>query len=384
MIYLDNNATTPIAPKVLECMLPYLGERFGNASSLHPKGLEARRGMNRARQQVATAIGAETGEITFTSGGSESNNLVLKGVFLAQEDFCKGHLIISSFEHAAIREPALYLQKLGVALSIIGCSPQGVVSPKDILSAIRPDTRLVSIMHANNEIGTIQPIAAIAEICRAHNILFHSDAAQSIGKTPVNVQTLGIDFLSVAGHKLYAPKGIGALYIRKGIAIQPLIQGVAHEKGIRAGTENVAYQVALGEAMERVTNYGNRYYTQMASLRDLLYSLLREGIGAELSRNGQGTSILPNTLSVNFPHITGIQLLEGAPEICASTSSACHSGRSTRTVTQKAIGLSESIAAGTVRFSLGWHTTREEIEQAARLLIQSWRRGVHRNAVSFQ
>ena len=374
-IYLDNNATTPVAPEVLESALPFLTEHFGNASSTHQKGEKARYAMEHARSQVAHAIGAHSNEIVFTSGGSESNNLVLKGIFLAEENFCKGHLIISCFEHAAIREPAQYLQKLGVELSIVPCSPQGIVSPESIRAALRPNTKLVSIMHANNEIGTIQPISDIATICRENHILLHSDAAQSIGKTPVDVNELGVDFLSIAGHKLYAPKGIGALYIRRGVTLQPLIQGVSHEGGMRAGTENVAYQVALGTAMNRVSLHGAKYYSRMATLRDLLFHLLQEGIGSQLSRNGHPTQRLPNTLSVNFPLITGVKLLSGAPEICASTSSACHSGQSTQTITQKAIGLSPDISAGTVRLSLGWHTTEEEIERAATALIRSWKQG---------
>ena len=374
-IYLDYNATTPVDPTVLAKALPYMRKQFGNASSNHQKGWEAKQAMQHARQQVSDAIGATAEEIIFTSGGSESNNLVLKGLFLSEENFCKGHLIISSFEHAAIREPALYLQRLGVELTIVPCSPIGVVHPLSVLAAIRPNTKLVSIMHANNEIGTIQPIAEIAKICREHNVLLHSDAAQSIGKTPVNVNELGVDFLTIAGHKLYAPKGIGALYIRKGLTLQPLIQGVSHEGGLRAGTENVAFQVALGAAMERVQNNGPQYFSQMATLRDHLYSLLESAIGPELTQNGNHASRLPNTLSVNFPRITGTKLLDGAPEICASTSAACHSGQSTQTVTQKAIGLPADVSAGTVRLSLGWHTTIEEIERASQILIQSWKAG---------
>ncbi|MEC7985411.1 MAG: cysteine desulfurase family protein [Myxococcota bacterium] len=339
-IYLDHNATTPLSASVLAKALPYLQSDFGNASSNHAKGWKAKKAMEKAREQVALAIGADPDEIVFTSGGSESNNLAIKGIFLSEEHFCKGHMIISCFEHAAVREPALYLQRLGVTLSVIPCSPLGTIHPISVLAALRPDTKLVSIMHANNEIGTIQPIADIAKICREHNVLLHTDAAQSVGKTPVNVQELGVDFLSIAGHKLYAPKGIGALYMRRGIDLQPLIHGVSHERGLRAGTENVAFQVALGAAMEEVQQKGARYASHMSSLRDLLFSRLQDGIGSDLTQNGHHAKQLPNTLSVNFPRITGMRLLQGAPEICASTSAACHSGRSTQTVTQKAIGLS--------------------------------------------
>ena len=371
-IYLDYNATTPVDPAVLEEALPYLGTHFGNASSTHLKGVAAKQAMIKARERVARAIGATPEEIVFTSGGSESNNLVLKGIFLAQQQFCRGHLIISSFEHAAIREPARYLESLGVSLTLVPCSADGIIDPDSIRAAIRPDTRLVSIMHANNEIGTLQPIAAISAICREHRVLFHSDAAQSIGKVAANVDELGVDFLSIAGHKIYAPKGIGALYIRKGVELMPLIQGVGHEGGLRAGTENIPYIVALGAAMEKVHRQGDAKRKKMLRLRELLFSLLLDGIGVGLTQNGSNAPRLPNTLSLNFPNVTGVGLLAGCPDICASTSSACHSGKSNRTITQRAIGLSEEIARGTIRLSLGWHTSEEEIRQAAAQLIESW------------
>ena len=372
-IYLDNNATTPVSQKVISELLPYLHTHFGNASSTHNKGLLAQKAIDKARKRVANAIGAEPSEIVFTSGGSESNNLAIKGVFFTPQNFCKGHLIISSFEHAAVREPALYLEKVGVKITIVSCSPMGLIDPNDIRKAIRTDTKLISIMHANNEIGTIQPISEIAKISRKNNILLHTDAAQSVGKTDVHVDRMGVDLLTIAGHKLYAPKGIGALYIRKGIQLNPLIQGVGHEQGRRAGTENVAYQVALGAAMELVQTEGPSYFSQMKQYRDLLFSLLKRGIGDELTQNGAMAPRLPNTLSVNFPNVSGAQLLQNCPAVCASTSAACHSRQTFRTNTQKAIGLSAKKAAGTVRFSLGWRTTEQEIRQAAAHLLTSYR-----------
>jgi cysteine desulfurase len=371
-IYLDYNATAPVDPRVLDAALPYFRERFGNASSNHSKGKEARVAMENARRQVADSIGASTDEIVFTSGGSESNNMVLKGIFMAPEGFCRGHMIISSIEHAAISQPARYLEKLGVNLTVLPCSAAGLVDPGGVARALRPDTRLVSVMHANNEIGSIQPIPEISSICRKNGVPLHSDAAQSIGKTEVDVDKLGVDFLTIAGHKVYAPKGVGALYIRNGRRLHPLIQGVGHEGGLRAGTENVAYQVALGTAMQLASDHGQEHWGRMAERRDRLYSLLVNGIGEGITQNGADASRLPNTLSVNFPRISGTALLSGCPEICASTSAACHSGMTTRTVTQKAIGLAPETAAGTIRFSLGWHTTDEEIEKAAGMLIKTW------------
>ena len=372
MIYLDYNATATVEPRVLAAMMPYLEDRFGNPSSAHSKGREAKAAITKAKQQVADAIGAQPDEVIFTSGGSESNNFVLKGLFLDPRHFCQGHLIISAFEHAAILKPAQYLAQLGVELTIVPCEPSGRIEPQAVAAAIRPETRLVSIMHANNEIGTIQPIAEIAAICQAKGVLLHSDASQSVGKTAVDVNTLGVDFLTIAGHKVYAPKGVGALYMRRGCALHPLIQGVGHENGHRAGTENVAYQVALGHAMSLVQQEGTAHWREMAELRDLLWSLLEAGIGEGISQNGATVERLPNTLSVNVPKVTGAALLAACPELCASTSAACHSGQVSQTVTQKAIDLSPEISAGTVRLSLGWHTSRAEIEQAARLLQAAW------------
>ncbi|MGC6509582.1 MAG: cysteine desulfurase family protein [Myxococcota bacterium] len=372
MIYLDNNATAPVDTRVREACMPYLTHRFGNPSSGHIKGHEAKTAIIKAKEQVASAIGAAVDEVVFTSGGSESNNFVLKGLFLGPDHFCKGHLVVSAFEHAAVLKPAQYLAQLGVDLSVVPCQPSGRVDPNVVADAIRPDTRLVSVMHANNEIGTLQPIDEIAAICQTKGVLLHSDASQSVGKTDVNVNALGVDFLTIAGHKVYAPKGVGALYMRRDTYLHPLIQGVGHENGHRAGTENVAYQVALGCAMNLVQQEGFKHWEKMAVLRDLLWRLLKTGIGDGLTQNGATVERLPNTLSVNFPYVTGVGLLAACPEVCASTSAACHSGQFNQTVTQKAIGLSPEVAAGTVRFSLGWHTTQSEIEQAAAYLIRAW------------
>ncbi len=378
--YLDNNATTPIAPIVYQAMIPFLTEKFGNPSSSHIKGMELGDAITNARGQVARLLGASASEITFTSGGSESNNHVLKGLFLDRRQFLGGHLIISDFEHPAIQQPAAYLEDLGVAVTRVGCNTLGQIDPEAVRSAIRPETRLVSIMHANNEIGSIQPIRAIAEICHESNIYCHTDAAQSLGKVAVDVETLQVDFLTLAGHKLYAPKGVGALYIREGVKLESLIHGAGHEFGVRAGTENTPYWVGLGAACEMLTTAPETHLQEIAAMRDDLLNLLRLGTDGMVTVNGQMDDPaedrqhrLPNTLSVNFPGVTATELLAGTPDLCASTGAACHSGQTNMSDTVKAIGLTEEVARGTVRLSLGWFTTAAEVLSAATDLIRSWK-----------
>ena len=317
--------------------------------------------------------------MTFNSGGSESNNHVLKGIFLKRKQFLGGHLVISCFEHPAIQQPAAYLESLGIEVTRVGCNPFGTVDPVEVKAAIRPDTRLVSIMHANNEIGAIQPIAEIAHYCREHGVLSHTDAAQSLGKVNVDVKELGVDFLTLAGHKLYAPKGVGALFIREGVALEPLIHGASHESGVRAGTENTAYWVGLGEACRILMRDVVTHSNQLRFKRDLLYSRLKEAI-VDLSVNGkyedEQTDLqrrLPNTLSVNFPGVVGAELLAATPSVCASTGAACHSGETKMSDTLQGIGLLPEVAKGTVRFSVGRLTTTEEIEQGANDLLTTWK-----------
>ena len=379
LAYLDNNATTPIAPEVAAVMQPYFQELFGNPSSTHVKGVELGDVIEQARNHVASLLNADANEVTFTSGGSESNNHVLKGIFLKRKQFLGGHLVISCFEHPAIQQPAAYLESLGIEVTRVGCNPFGTVDPVEVKAAIRPDTRLVSIMHANNEIGAIQPIAEIAHYCREHGVLSHTDAAQSLGKVNVDVKELGVDFLTLAGHKLYAPKGVGALFIREGVALEPLIHGASHESGVRAGTENTAYWVGLGEACRILMRDAVTHSNQLRFKRDLLYSRLKEAI-VDLSVNGkyedEQTDIqrrLPNTLSVNFPGVVGAELLAATPSVCASTGAACHSGETKMSDTLQGIGLLPEVAKGTVRFSVGRLTTTEEIEQGANALLTTWK-----------
>jgi len=379
LAYLDNNATTPIAPEVAAVMQPYFQELFGNPSSTHVKGVELGDVIEQARNHVASLLNADANEVTFTSGGSESNNHVLKGIFLKRKQFLGGHLVISCFEHPAIQQPAAYLESLGIEVTRVGCNPFGTVDPVEVKAAIRPDTRLVSIMHANNEIGAIQPIAEIAHYCREHGVLSHTDAAQSLGKVNVDVKELGVDFLTLAGHKLYAPKGVGALFIREGVVLEPLIHGASHESGVRAGTENTAYWVGLGEACRILMRDAVTHSNQLRFKRDLLYSRLKEAI-VDLSVNGkyedEQTDLqrrLPNTLSVNFPGVVGAELLAATPSVCASTGAACHSGETKMSDTLQGIGLLPEVAKGTVRFSVGRLTTTEEIEQGANDLLTTWK-----------
>ncbi len=272
-IYLDYNATTPIAPSVVEAMQPFFAQHFGNPSSTHALGRATHQAVEDARAEVAELLGAWPDEIVFTSGGSESNNLALKGTLLRDGDLRRHHLIISAIEHPAIAKPAAYLQKLGCQISICPCDARGVVSAQDVAALIRPHTAIVSIMHANNEVGTIQPIRAIADLCRARGIRFHTDAAQSTGKIPTHVNELGVDLLTVAGHKLYAPKGVGVLYIRRGVTLEPLIHGAGHEQGMRAGTENVPYIVGMGVAARLVRRGLAETSRRLADLRDHLRSV---------------------------------------------------------------------------------------------------------------
>jgi cysteine desulfurase len=353
-------------------MLPFISEHYGNPSSTHMLGRVAEEAIEDARGKLAALLGAEREEIVFTSGGTESNNLALLGVMLQNAPLVEGHLITTAIEHPAIAEPARYLERLGIDLTLIPCDDQGVVDPEDVERAMRPDTRLVSVMHANNETGVIQPIRDIASICRDHEVLLHTDAAQSVGKIPTFVDELGVDLLSIAGHKLYAPKGVGALYIRRGVHVDPTLHGAGHEGGLRPGTENVSHIVGLGQAAMLALKGCAESGERLASLRDALYARLCKVIGERMVIHGARAPRLPTTLSVNFQNVSGNELLGRVPEICASTGSACHAQVDNLSPTLAAMGLSLDEARGTVRFSVGWFTSEDEVERAAEAILGAW------------
>lgn len=372
-IYLDYNATTPIAPAVREAMLPFLAEHFGNPSSTHVLGRAAREAIEDARSQVAALLGAESEGVVFTSGGTESNNLAIKGVKLREPAAAGGHLVISAIEHPAVIEPARWLERMGYAVTVVPCNREGIVEPESVEKALRPATRLVSIMHANNETGVVQPIRQIAKLCRARGVLVHTDAAQSVGKIRTAVEELGVDLLTIAGHKVYAPKGVGALYVRRGVALDPVIHGAGQEAGLRPGTENTPYIVGLGCAAALAARQLDRVADHMATLRDKLEQRLARAIGPELKVNGGHAERLPNTLSASFPGVVGGELLARIPELYASTGAACHSDAPQHiSATLAAMGLTASQARGTIRLSLGWHTTEDEIDRAVELLLGAW------------
>ena len=358
-IYLDFNATTPIAPEVAAAITQTLTEPFGNPSSEHWAGLAARQAVDKARAQVAAFLHCSSDEVVFTSGGSESNNHALKGVFFA-DGSRNGHIITTQIEHPAILNPCRFLERLGASVTYLPVDRFGRVDPEDVKRALTPRTMLISVMHANNEVGTLQPISEIARIANECGILFHTDAAQSAGKVCVRVDQLGVDLLSVAGHKLYAPKGIGVLYVRKGVVLEPLIHGAGHESGRRAGTENILLEVGLGAACELAQA---AHAESIRQLRDLFWDLLQTRFGEQVVLNGHPTERLPNTLNVSFVGKIGSTILSSLHGVAASTGSACHSGSVDLSPVLKAMKVPPEIGMGAIRFSLGRTTTREQIEQ---------------------
>lgn len=359
MIYLDHNASTPIAPAVAAAMQTALHEAFGNPSSRHWAGAPARALIEAARGEVAALLGCAADEIVFTSGGTESNNLALKGVFYAAGR-PQPHLITSAVEHPAVSEPLRFLERRGAAVTRLPVDGGGRVDPDDLRRALRPQTLLVSIMHANNEVGTIQPIAACAAVAREHGVLFHTDAAQSVGKIPTGVEALGVDLMSLAGHKFQAPKGVGALYVRRGTRLEPLLHGAGHESGRRAGTESALLAAGLGAACRLAADLSS--IPRIEALRERLWDGLCVRLGSGVVRNGDPDSCLPNTLNCAFVGARGEALLARLDGIAASAGSACHAGKATPSPVLRAMGVPQEQALGAIRFSLGRETRAEEID----------------------
>ncbi|HEY7303754.1 MAG TPA: cysteine desulfurase family protein [Bryobacteraceae bacterium] len=364
-VYLDFNASTPVAPEVATRMQAVLTEPFGNPSSDHWAGKPARDAVEKARTSVAALLGCDANEVVFTSGGSEANNHALKGAFFASQ-VERRQIITTQIEHPAILNPCRFLERLGAKITCLAVDGFGHVDPDDVRRALTSDTILISVMHANNEVGTVQPIAEIGRIAREHGILFHTDAAQSVGKIPTKVKELGVDLLSVAGHKLYGPKGAGALYIRAGVQIEPLIHGAGHESDRRAGTENVLLDVGLGAACELAESWVDR--PSVRALRDLFWRRLNEEFEHYVVLNGHPTERLPNTLNVSFPGRVGTEILHRLDGVAASTGSACHSGAVELSPVLKAMRVPTETGMGAIRFSLGRTTTEEEIEAVVKNL----------------
>jgi len=363
-IYVDYNATTPIDPAVVDAMEPYLREHFGNPSSDHAYGYRTRAAVQTAREQLAALLDAAPEEVVFTGGGSEANNLAIKGVAYALR--ARGnHLIISAVEHPAVVGPLHFLERQGYAVTTLPVDTDGQVDPAQVAAAITDQTILVSIMHANNEVGTIQPIRAIVDIAHARGVLVHTDAAQTIGKLPVRVPDLGVELLTVAGHKFYAPQGVGALIVRQGVPLEPLIHGARHEGGRRAGTENIPSVVALGRAAELAMERLPEYAERVSALRDTLHRRILERVPSAVL-NGHPVERLPNTLNLSFPGVNAAALLAAIrDQVACSTGSACHAGHAAPSQVLLAMGRDAGLAAAALRLSLGWATTAQQVQQAA-------------------
>ena len=380
-IYLDYNATTPIAREAADAMMPYLYEHFGNPSSGHPYGDATKRAVETARAQTAALLNCRPTELIFTSCGTESNNHAIKGIALAHRE--RGdHIITSAIEHPAVGQVCKWLQTQGFGVTVLPVDEFGLVAPADLERAITPKTLLVTIMHANNEIGTLQPIAELAQIAHRHGALMHTDAAQSVGKIPVDVDALGVDTLSVAGHKLYAPKGIGALYVRDGVQLANLMHGAGHENGRRPGTENVLQIVGLGQACHIAKRDMQKNTAHFGATRDQLYAGLVRELGETCVKlNGHPEKRLPNTLSLSFYNIVAPTLLaEIGAQVAASAGSACHADSVSISAVLEAMQIPVDWALGAVRFSTGRATTAQDIDRAIEIVAQAVRRQKEENS----
>jgi cysteine desulfurase len=369
-IYLDYNATTPVDPAVLDATLPYLRGEFGNPSSAHGLGGRAHDAVEAARAEVAALIGAAPDEIVFTSGGTEASNIAIRGA--VRIDDARRDVVTSTIEHPATEACCAFLEGEGHKVTRVPAKPDGLIDGARVAAAIDNKTALVTIIHAQNEIGTIQPIAEIAAAARRGGALVHVDAAQSVGKIAVNVEELGADLFSIAGHKLYAPKGVGVLYIRRGVELPPLLLGAGQERGRRPGTENVPYIVALGEACRIAGAMLEREARRLTGLSSDLFAALKREV-PEMNLVGHPTQRLPNTLNVLFPNASGRRVLDKCPRVMASTGSACHADSEEPSVILTALGVAHDQALGAVRLSLGRGTTEEDVVTAASALAAAWR-----------
>jgi cysteine desulfurase len=370
IIYLDYNATTPALPEVVDAMLPFLRDRFGNPSSSHVVGRLARAAVEQARAQVAALIGSDADEIVFTSGGTEANNLAIRGVAEARPD--RREIVTSVIEHPAVAGPCAWLERHGWRVTRARVDRGGRVDMDEVVAALGPQTALVTIMHANNETGVLQPVPAVTEAAREKGALVHTDAAQSVGKLPVDVGALRVDLLSIAGHKVYGPPGIGALYVRRGTPLEPFLLGAGHERGLRPGTENVASIVGLGVACEHARLDLAYESARVRDLRDRLWRTLRDAVPG-LALNGHETERLPNTLSIRFPGVSSSALLDASPSVAASAGSACHASEEQASPIVVAMKVPAHEALGTVRLTLGRGSTEAEIGRAAHHLAEAWR-----------
>lgn len=367
-IYLDHNATTPMRPEVLDAMLPYFKEKFGNASSIHGFGRDAKVALEEAREKVAEILGASSSEIFFTSGGTESDNLATKGTAFANRK--KGrHIVTSKIEHHAILESCKFLEKEGFEVTYLPVNFRGLIDPEDLSNAIRDDTTLVSIMYANNEVGIIQPIEQLSKIAKKMKIYFHTDAVQAAGKIPIDVQKLNVDMLSVSGHKIYGPKGVGAIYIRKGVRIAPLSHGGQHERSRRAGTENVPAIVGLAKALELVVGEMENQNKHLRNLTEAFYKKLMESI-PDVVLHGDLDRRIPNTLNLSFKGVEGesIILSLDMKGVAVASGSACTSGTLEPSHVLSAMGVDPAIAQGAIRFSFGRDNAMQDVEYVAGIL----------------
>jgi cysteine desulfurase len=367
-IYLDHNATTPVLPEVVDAMLPYLREHFGNPSSRHPYGRRAHDAIERARCAVAGLIGGHADEIIFTSGGTEANNLAIRGTTARNS---RRRVVTSLVEHPATLNPVTWLERQGWDIVRVGVDGGGCARVRELDAAITSATALVTIMHSNNETGVLQPVREAVQFARRAGAYVHTDAAQSVGKVPIDVRAMDVDLLSIAGHKLYGPKGVGALYLRRGTVLEALTLGAGHERGLRPGTENVASIVGFGTACAAAQRDLDEQRARVRALRDRLWEKLAQAI-PDLALNGHVENRLPNTLNVRFPRVSGEALLAATPEIAASTGSACHDGDESASAVLLAMGIPAEAALGSIRLTLGRATSESAVDRAATALVRAW------------